>query len=337
MLKKERGTCDTPDTRGTLYYMFDFLHHLLFPRESNNHRAKILHHDSLLVLIAFLFFCSSLLSIGNKTFPSVLGITSNISIQDLLNDTNAQRKANGLAPLSLNSDLDQAAMSKAQNMFAENYWAHIAPDGTTPWYFIKNSGYDYLYAGENLARGFNSASDVVDAWMHSPSHRENLLSPNYTDIGFAVQTGTLTGSDTVLVVQMFGSKYIADNTNQQPAQQIAAVFPTPSVVISGTILPSNQPSPAHTFPNSIISPVVSPTQKTTAVAAIQSQPLIDSKSVMKQLSLALLFFFIAIFIADAIIIERKKIARVVAHNLDHIIFLVILVIAAIIIGRGLIL
>ena len=86
-------------------------------------------------------------------------------------------------------------------MFSKDYWAHNAPDGTTPWVFIKNTGYNYIYAGENLARGFNSASDVINAWMNSPEHRQNVLSPNYQNVGFAVATGTLSGEDTVLVVE----------------------------------------------------------------------------------------------------------------------------------------
>jgi len=306
--------------------MLDFLHHLLLPRQSNNHRPKVLHHDSMLLLIAALFFCSSLLSAVHKTYPSVLGIATNISIQDLLSLTNQERQSHGLPPLTLNADLAHAASAKAQNMFAENYWAHIAPDGTTPWYFIKNSGYEYLYAGENLARGFNSAQDVVNAWMNSPSHRENLLSPNYNDIGFAVESGTLTGSDTVLVVQEFGSKYISENASPSPAT------PTPT---TGIVTALVSPIPPTSAPVSL---TVSHSPKAIAqVAALHNNPLIDSNSLMKQFSLYLLLFFIGILILDAIIIERKKIARVVSHNLDHIIFLIILLIAAIIIGKGLIL
>ncbi len=205
-------------------------------------------------------------------------------------------------------------------MFADNRWAHIAPDGTTPWVFIKNSGYDYLYAGENLARGFTNASDAVNAWMASPTHRENLLSSNYSDVGFAVRSGTLTGSDTILIVQMFGTKYVPQD-QEKPVAQIAAavVSPQPSPIISqaalGEVLPSQAP----------------------VVAAIKNDPLIDSKSTKKNIGIFIIVFFIGVLAIDAIIIERKKIARVVSHNLDHILFLIVLLLAAIIIGRGVIL
>jgi hypothetical protein len=294
--------------------MKDFLHHLLLPRESNNHRPKLLHHKSLIILILSLFMVAVLLPSLHRDFPSVLGISNTISIPELLTQTNKQRQAHGLPPLKFNIDLTKAAQMKGQNMFAKNYWAHISPDGDTPWQFIKGAGYQYLYAGENLARGFSSASDVVDAWMASPSHRENMLSPNYNDVGFAVLPGQLTGSDTLLVVQMFGSKYISDSPEVTPSQgSIAEVGRLPSAAVPGQINPS------------------------TAVAAMQIQPLFDSKTITKQLSYLLLFLLIIVFIVDAIIIERKKIERLVSHNLDHIIFLTILLFAAIIIGKGLIL
>ncbi len=303
--------------------MKHFLHHLFFPRESNNHRSKLLHHDSLLLVIALLFFSTSFGAVVHKTHPEVLGISSNIAVQDLLALTNQKRQENGLAPLQLDTELSHAAEQKAQNMFTNNYWAHISPDGTTPWYFIKHAGYEYLYAGENLARGFTTAPAVVDAWMASPSHRENMLSKNYNDIGFAVSSGTLTGSETILVVEEFGSRYLAEG---QPKQvEVAVALPTPTIV------------PPQTISQVPVSPT--PTGKpkqpaSIAVAAIQNQPLIDSKSMTRTISFALLGLFIAVLIIDAVIVERKKIARVVAHNLDHILFFVILVLVALIIGRG---
>jgi len=247
--------------------------------------------------------------------------------------TNQKRQENGLPPLQLNGMLAQAAEGKAQDMFAKNYWAHIAPDGTTPWYFIKSAGYEYLYAGENLARGFTTASDTVSAWMASPSHRENMLSKNYNEVGFAVESGTLTGSETILVVEMFGSRYI--NTQPQK-QEVAVALPVATIAPAAA---SPTPSPSLPTPTIVASPTASVLiqKTTTSVAAVENKPLVDSRSTTKQFSLLILFLFITVFVIDAIIIERKKIARVVSHNLDHILFLGILLLAAIIIGKGLIL
>jgi uncharacterized protein YkwD len=333
--------------------MLDFLHHLFIPRESNNHRSKLLHHQSLLLTIVFLLAGLSVFSYVQKDYPSVLGITANISVQDLLDQTNQKRRENGLQPLALNSQLTSAAEMKAADMFAKNYWAHVSPDGTTPWVFIKNSGYDYLYAGENLARGFTTATETTDAWMGSPTHRENLLSSNYKEVGFAVKAGTLTGSDTILVVQEFGNKYNGNKEVEAPLvvalpkdsptsapllpTSFAGQAPLSTIVPTQEVLPSVAPvvkSPG-TIPDTIQHPA-SPTPLT-AVAAIQNKPLVDSKSTKRNISLFLLILFIVVFVIDAVVVERKKIARIASHNLDHIIFLAIILIAAIIIGAGAIL
>lgn len=305
--------------------MKDFLHHLFSPRESNNHRAKLLHHDSLLFVICSLLFCASLFSAVHKNYPQVLGISSNISSQELLTFTNQKRHDKGLSPLALNNELTHAAEQKAQHMFANNYWAHIAPDGTTPWYFIKDSGYEYLYAGENLARGFNSAAAVVDAWMASPTHRENMLSSNYKEVGFAIQSGTLTGAETILVVEELGSKYV----DQEEVAQAAIGAPS----VSPSITPSS-PASSASVPEKVALQEEQPA--TPVVASVYNEPLFDRNSLAKQIALGVLIILLIVLVIDAIIIERKKVTRVTGHNIDHIFFLSIIIVIAIIIGRGVI-
>lgn len=327
--------------------MKDFLHHLFIPRESNNHRSKLLHYEVIILFIAFLFSSLIVMAGVHKQYPAVLGDATSMSIQDLLNDTNIQREANGVAPLKMNSELTRAAQMKAKDMFAKNYWAHVSPDGTTPWVWIKDSGYEYLYAGENLARGYNSSSDVVTAWMNSPTHRENLLSPHYTDIGFAVSSGTLTGSNTILVVQEFGSKYIPTDQTAD-ADAIPSTSPTlalgPTEILQKGVAGT---TPVQASPTVVLSPTptqspipVATNQKPdnlAGVAAIENTPLVDASSTKRNISFFFLFFFIAVLAVDAIVIERKQIARVFSHNVDHILFLLFILLAGIIIGRGVIL
>ncbi|MBU4016399.1 CAP domain-containing protein [Patescibacteria group bacterium] len=311
--------------------MRKFLRHLFLPHESNNHRAKILHIDSILIVITLLVFSSFLLSSLQSRFPAVLGISYNITPNDLLNQTNQVRLERGLSTLTLNSELSQAASNKAADMFAKDYWAHVAPDGATPWGFIKNSGYEYLYAGENLARGFSNTSDVISAWMASPSHRDNVLSSNYSDVGFAITTGNLTGSDTVLVVEMFGTKYAG-----AAAAPLIAVSPIPTPTRPDLNL--SEPSPTIIFVTENITLVPSqPEEPQSKVASIQQQPLIDKNDLTKNILVIVLIVLITILTVDAIIIEKKKIIRVVSHNLDHIIYLIIILLTIIIIGRGVVL
>jgi len=275
--------------------MMKFLRHLFLPHYSNNQRAKLLHHETLLFLAIFLFFATAGLSFVKNHFPSVLGTSANISTQDLLVLTNQERAKAHVAPLTENDALATAAYWKGQDMFAHNYWAHVDPaNGKTPWVFIQDAGYSYTFAGENLARGFGSAPDVVAAWIASPSHRENMLSPNYQEVGFSVQEGNLTGEQgTILVVQMFGGKAVA------PLQkQTTEAAPVGKVEAAGQNTASVQNN-----------------------ASFTKAPIVDRFSFAKNITQLLLILFIIIFVLDILLIERKKIGRLVGHNLDHIFYL----------------
>ncbi len=131
-----------------------------------------------------------------------------LSAQAFLFETNQIRLSAGRAPLALNQALMRAAESKAADMLTRGYWDHFRPgDNKAPWDFIRESGYFYSVAGENLARGFKSAHGITAAWYNSPSHRANLLSDRYSDVGFAtVETTDTAGQVQLVTVQMFGSR-----------------------------------------------------------------------------------------------------------------------------------
>ena len=289
--------------------MKDFFRHLFFPSESNNHRAKILHHSSLLVVILFFLVGQFIVAGIQSNYSQVLGQTTNISPEVLLLLTNKYREQNGLSPLSLHSDLSQAALLKVQYMLENNYWAHNAPDGTTPWVFVKQVGYEYAYAGENLARGFATSEEVVDAWMASPSHKENMLSGNYEDIGFAVLEGKLLGEDTTLVVEMFGSTRVLTQQQKDPRPEAMneQVYEKPEAQIA-TVLPS-----------------------------VTNYSFIDSFSFTRSIGMLTLAFIIFVLIFDIVIVKRRNIARLVGHNLDHILFLSAILILILVIQQGVVL
>ena len=279
--------------------MKDFFRHYFLPHHTNNQRAKLLHHDSFFILAILIISSAVLITSIKKTQPQILGISVNLSTQNLLKLTNQQRQANNEPPLVMNSELTHAAQMKAKDMFAKNYWAHNSPTGEMPWDFIKQSGYDYEYAGENLARGFTSAQDVVTAWMNSPEHRQNMLSPNYHDAGFAVQEGNLTGEqDTILIVEELGST---------PAD-VPSVATTKTL---GSAVPQNVPD-----------------------SGLHNTPLIDTKTLTKYIALFILSFFILVFLVDIMIVKRKKIVRFAGHNLDHIMFLSMVLLVVLLLQFG---
>lgn len=183
--------------------------HFFHPRKSNNHRAKLLHSEVLVFISLFIIGVSLLLRsyfLSNLLKSNVLGFASDITAEQVIVQTNQKRSELGLSELSFNQELSQAALSKGQDMFDNQYWAHVSPQGKQPWDFIKASGYQYLVAGENLARDFGHTNEMVEAWMASPTHRANIVNPKFREIGIAVINGTLNGFETTLVVQMFGSQ-----------------------------------------------------------------------------------------------------------------------------------
>lgn len=105
--------------------------------------------------------------------------------EELLRYTNDYRESQGLRPLRLNESLNEAALSKAEDMKERNYWSHNTPEGREPWYFISNNGYNYEKAGENLAYGYLLGGQTVQGWIASDSHRENILDSEFTEVGFA--------------------------------------------------------------------------------------------------------------------------------------------------------
>lgn len=143
-------------------------------------------------------------------FALSLGITSpskvksaNYTSEEVVNLVNEYRSANGLEIVDVDLQLVEAARKKAMDMFEKDYWDHTGPNGETAWQFIKAEGYSYSIAGENLAKGFNDVNKMNQAWLNSPSHKQNIADPEYTEIGVAVMDGNLKGKNVTLVVQIF--------------------------------------------------------------------------------------------------------------------------------------
>jgi len=122
----------------------------------------------------------------SRIHHDVLGYATDVSSQALLASTNTERFNLGKSNLQLDPKLSSAAQAKANDMVTRNYWSHTTPDGQQPWKFIAAAGYSYQTAGENLAYGFGTSSEVLEAWMHSPEHRANVLNDTYSQVGFAV-------------------------------------------------------------------------------------------------------------------------------------------------------
>lgn len=185
--------------------MLRWLKKVFIPHEHNGYHPHFLRHQSisvilLLVIVIEVGFFVQIFYVFDKTkfLAAVLpGVLTNI--------TNTERAEAGLAPLSENALLTAAAQLKAEDMARKSYFAHVSPEGVTPWYWFEQVGYKYVYAGENLAVNFFESADVARAWMNSPTHKANIVKPGYTEIGIGVASGMYQGRNTVFVAQLFGT------------------------------------------------------------------------------------------------------------------------------------
>lgn len=314
--------------------LFRMLHHWLVPHEGNNHRANALHHEALFAYVLLLAVFNLGIRFLHAKAPDVLGYATDIRVEQLLDATNARRNEAGLGTLTLNSALSQAAAAKAADMFAHNYWAHNSPLGKTPWDFIISSGYRYTLAGENLAKNFQTSSGVVDAWMNSPTHRDNIVKAGYREVGFAVVNGILSGEETTLVVQMFGATNAAPIA-QIPKAQAAAPAPAESVPAAKevTVVPSEPAAQAEPVVRPVIALIPSFTPNTSFEQVITT-PKVNITALTSNVALVVVGLLIGLLAVDAFVVKRKRVVRLVGHNLAHILFLGTIIISGLSLVRG---
>ncbi|MGB9637508.1 MAG: CAP domain-containing protein [Microgenomates group bacterium] len=288
-----------------------FLLNWFLPHHGNNHKAYLIRSYSLFLLSFVFVFLQIFLNFFLLAKPAVLGYSSNITPERIIELTNKERAKLGLPGLKENKLLSEAARQKAADMFAFNYWAHVSPSGRSPWSFFADVGYKYQYAGENLARDFTDPDSVVQAWMNSPTHRENITNSHYQEIGVAVVNGTLQGAQTTLVVQLFGTPYgaVAPSGATQgsvPAtKKITTVTEKPKVVSEETI-----------SENSLPAPLTSPLDLTKAIAIFTVGVLLG------------------VFAMDFFLVSRRQTPRLSSRSLAQMMFLIFVLIASLLVKEG---
>ncbi len=187
-------------------YAVKLIHHainVIVPRSHNNYRPHLISGIGL-GAIALLAGAGLWLAASSQQ-TAVLGAQPEITPAALLKDVNAERTRAGGAELAYSAVLADAALAKGKDMLANQYWAHTSPSGVTPWKWIQDQQYSYMYAGENLAKNFSSADATVAAWMASSAHRENMMHDYYTEAGFAVVDGQLDDVPTTIIVALFAT------------------------------------------------------------------------------------------------------------------------------------
>lgn len=125
---------------------------------------------------------------GTKT-PVTSAPSQSTYASQVVNLVNQERSKAGLRPLSSNSALTAMALDKAKDMYNNGYFDHTSPTYGSPFDMMSKYGIRYSYAGENIAKGQQTPEAVMKAWMNSTGHRQNILSPNFTQIGVAFYNG----------------------------------------------------------------------------------------------------------------------------------------------------
>lgn len=97
--------------------------------------------------------------------------------------TNEERSAGGCGPLTNNAMLHAAALGHSVDMAENDYFSHTSLDGSGMVERVEREGYRWLSLAENIAAGHRSPSEVVDGWMNSSGHRDNIMNCTYTEIG----------------------------------------------------------------------------------------------------------------------------------------------------------
>jgi hypothetical protein len=266
---------------------------LFLPRRRNNYRAGILDLPFLAFLVVTFILSQVSLNVFALVQPGVLGYASDITPEKIVEYTNQERAKLGLPLLKINQSLNQGAQLKAGDMFAFDYWAHESPSGREPWEFFREVDYDYRVAGENLARDFMNADDVVQAWMESPTHRDNIVNAKYKEIGVAVVNGTLEGIKTTLVVQFFGTPSSAQAA-QAPDSNQQAQPAVPVRVADASVIKETEPN---------------------------VQPLINPLGLTQKISTFVIGLVTGALLLDGYLFVRKKIYRTTGRTTAHLGFM----------------
>jgi len=111
----------------------------------------------------------------------------------MLNLINSVRAQNGLGQLTVVQSLTDIARTRSSDMVSRGYFSHYTPEGTTFFNILKNSGISYQNGGENLGNaapaGYGTPDAFINAWLASPSHRDNMLRSHYRYIGVGIIDG----------------------------------------------------------------------------------------------------------------------------------------------------
>ncbi len=284
--------------------------HSFIPYEGNNFYPRFKKPKALGIVLILLLGIQVFLNFTVSTTPKILGFATDIHVDNIIALSNSEREEKGLPPLEINPVLSKAAKLKAEYMFKHDFWAHVAPDGTTPWDFFKIVDYDFYFAGENLARDFNTSQGVVRGWMNSSSHRENILNSDFEEIGVAVVNGELDGEETTLVVQLFGTPLGAAVVAATPEEPAVPRVSVEEVELTPTFT-------AYGLETEIVAEKAPRPQGSAFTLAKPSLVALYDLGPTQWIYIPFLSVLMLLFVIDSYVLLMKKRVRLTGHSMLH--------------------
>ncbi len=214
------------------------------PHEKNNYHPHVLHKKRVVLYGA--------LGLGIKALVIAFVLSVPLSAYmapDVLRDqakkivllVNELRLQKGAQALEVVPALTSSSQAKADDMAKNHYFSHTSPDGKTVASLELKYGYDYEFAGENLAMGFNSPKEVVDAWKKSATHYANLVDTDFNNTGIGVKSGEYDGVTTAFVAMHFGTPRAVQNADprtEKKSVKKTSASPAGSVSSPGASAPA---------------------------------------------------------------------------------------------------
>ncbi len=218
------------------------------PHAENNYHPHILHAKRAVAYSLFFvgikaFIVGAVLLVPLPVFvaPDVLAVEQNRLVH-LINDLRATKDR---PALQTQNTLNRSAELKADDMATQQYFSHTGPDNHGLTYFLKQAGYTYHIAGENLAMGFFNADEVLAAWIKSPTHYKNLVDSDYMQLGTSMVSGLYTDIPTAYAVAHFGSPVTpVEPVATVPDKKVALAAAIPLATTTPAVLGTSQKAPA---------------------------------------------------------------------------------------------
>jgi hypothetical protein len=251
------------------------------PHKHNDYKPHFFREVSI-VSITVVALALLIVSASTTLYIKNTDMTATVLPAVLVDLTNNARTSNNEEALTRSQILDTVAKLKAEDMASFGYFAHTSPSGVTPWYWFDKAGYSFVYAGENLAIDFTESVDVENAWLNSPTHKANIMSAHFTEIGIATVDGLYQGRPTTYVVQEFGTPIVAQKNTTPPAvevkpkENVNPIKPKPSTLPAVVALAPDVKGEATTIPKNL--ETITDTQEFIAVRNTATEDKVEAAS-----------------------------------------------------------